>query len=130
MKMIWNLYKERINRINFFVGIIIVFLISGVVSSLMSILLFNAISDINTLGLYHSVMIIIVTLLIGIFACSLIVRRLHDLGKPSIWSLIALIPLFNMFYLLYLMLTAGENKDNKYGRKLSNSLSFKRIFNL
>jgi uncharacterized membrane protein YhaH (DUF805 family) len=46
---------------------------------------------------------------------AVVVRRLHDLGKSGWWYLIGLIPVAGAIWLLVLMLTEGQESDNKYG---------------
>ena len=56
--------------------------------------------------------------LCGIFhflpALSVLVRRLHDVGKSGWWYFIGLIPIVN-FWLLYLLCKDGDNGENSYG---------------
>ena len=56
--------------------------------------------------------------LCGIFhflpALSVLVRRLHDVGKSGWWNFIGLIPIVN-FWLLYLLCKDGDNGENSYG---------------
>jgi uncharacterized membrane protein YhaH (DUF805 family) len=43
------------------------------------------------------------------------IRRLHDVGKSGWMLLVSLIPLVGGIWLLVLMVTEGNNGDNKYG---------------
>ena len=56
--------------------------------------------------------------LCGIFhflpALSVLVRRLHDVGKSGWWYFIGLIPIVN-FWLLYILCKDGDNGENSYG---------------
>ena len=56
--------------------------------------------------------------LCGIFhflpALSVLVRRLHDVGKSGWWNFIGLIPIVN-FWLLYILCKDGDNGENSYG---------------
>ena len=56
--------------------------------------------------------------LCGIFhflpALSVLVRRLHDVGKSGWWYFIGLIPIVN-FWLLYILCKDGDNAENSYG---------------
>nr|WP_319484135.1 DUF805 domain-containing protein [uncultured Cohaesibacter sp.] len=45
---------------------------------------------------------------------SVMVRRLHDVGKSGWWWLISLFPLLNLYF-FYLLLKRGTNGPNKYG---------------
>ena len=48
-------------------------------------------------------------------ALSLVVRRLHDVGKSGWFYLIILIPLIGIIWLLVLCCTEGQKQDNKWG---------------
>ena len=48
-------------------------------------------------------------------ALSLVVRRLHDVGKSGWFYLIILIPLIGIIWLLILYCTEGQKQDNKWG---------------
>ena len=48
-------------------------------------------------------------------ALSLVVRRLHDVGKSGWFYLIILIPIIGVIWLLVLYCTEGQKKDNKWG---------------
>ena len=48
-------------------------------------------------------------------ALSLVVRRLHDVGKSGWFYLIILIPFIGIIWLLILYCTEGQNQDNKWG---------------
>jgi uncharacterized membrane protein YhaH (DUF805 family) len=58
-------------------------------------------------------------LLYGLFviipAISVVVRRLHDVGKSGGYYFIALIPLIGGIWLLVLMCTEGNSGANQYG---------------
>ena len=48
-------------------------------------------------------------------ALSLVVRRLHDVGKSGWFYLIILIPLIGIIWLLVFYCTEGQKQDNKWG---------------
>ena len=48
-------------------------------------------------------------------ALSLVVRRLHDVGKSGWFYLIILIPIIGVIWLLVLYCTEGQKQDNKWG---------------
>lgn len=50
------------------------------------------------------------------FSYSLYVRRLHDLGWSGKWQLLALIPLVSTFIGVQLLISPGDEKENKYGK--------------
>jgi uncharacterized membrane protein YhaH (DUF805 family) len=57
--------------------------------------------------------------LCGIFhflpSLSVLVRRLHDIGKSGWWFFIGYIPFIGNFWLLYLVCKDGDNRENSYG---------------
>ena len=57
--------------------------------------------------------------LCGIFhflpSLSVLVRRLHDVGKSGWWFLIGYVPFIGIFWLLYLLCKDGDHGENSYG---------------
>ena len=53
---------------------------------------------------------------------TLVVRRLHDLGKSGWWFLIGIIPLVGAIYLIYLFVQEGDSGENMYGSVPTNML--------
>ena len=57
--------------------------------------------------------------LCGIFhflpSLSLLVRRLHDVGKSGWWYFIGFIPFIGIIWLLYLLCKDGDHGENSYG---------------
>ena len=59
---------------------------------------------------------VVVGLIIGIATASLIVQRLHDLGRPGYHYWIMMIPIYNIiFFLFELCGKKGQIGSNKYG---------------
>jgi len=46
---------------------------------------------------------------------AVLVRRLHDIGKSSWWTCIAVIPFLGVIYLIFLLIKKDESEKNKYG---------------
>ena len=46
---------------------------------------------------------------------SVLVRRLHDIGKSGWWFFIGYVPFIGTFWLLYLVCKDGDNRENSYG---------------
>lgn len=67
----------------------------------------------------RQVLTLILSLALIVPSIAIGVRRLHDLGKPGWWFLIALIPLAGPIALIVLYCMKGENKDNKFGKKVA-----------
>ena len=57
--------------------------------------------------------------LCGIFhflpSLSLVVRRLHDVGKSGSWCLIGLIPIIGGVFLIVFLCSEGDKNENKWG---------------
>lgn len=53
------------------------------------------------------------------FGASLIIRRLHDLGKSGWYGILVFFPIIMWIFLLWLLVKQGE-EDNKYGPKQLN----------
>lgn len=57
--------------------------------------------------------------LCGIFhflpSFSVLVRRLHDIGKSGWWFFIGYVPFIGIFWLLYLVCKDGDHGENSYG---------------
>ena len=53
---------------------------------------------------------------------TLVVRRLHDVGKSGWWFFIGLIPLVGAIYLIYLFVQEGDSGENMYGSVPTNML--------
>ena len=57
--------------------------------------------------------------LCGIFhflpSLSLVVRRLHDVGKSGSWYLISLIPIIGNVFLIVFLCSEGDKNENKWG---------------
>ena len=57
--------------------------------------------------------------LCGIFhflpSLSLVVRRLHDVGKSGSWCLIGLIPIIGIVFLIVFLCSEGDKNENKWG---------------
>lgn len=75
----------------------------------------------------HMPLVIPLFLIIGLAAfvlgLSLMVRRLHDLGKEWFWVFLTFIPVVTFFFSLYLLFFKGEQRANLYGPVPNNSRS-------
>ncbi|HUD44913.1 MAG TPA: DUF805 domain-containing protein [Patescibacteria group bacterium] len=131
MKYIVNLFKGRINRRNYLLGLL--FYLS---LSMCSIVIVEIISSITSGSCNYpnnynypicgmSVVLYLVAFLLPIiFSYSLIVRRLHDLGWSAWSSLLLLVPFVNIYLYFCLYFGHGHQSDNKYGSKPSQKIRF------
>ena len=74
----------------------------------------NANNSIRDIMLYSGIEMIIVVIFF-IPLCTVIMRRLNDIGKSRMLLLIILIPLVGLLILLYFMTIDSEPSTNKYG---------------
>ena len=142
MKFITNLFKGRINRRNFLIGLIFYTFVFLIVLAIDSIISNSGIScnDINdhSISCSSSILIhhafkpnLVYGLISIIFFLSLASRRLHDLGRSLWFCLLFLVPSVNLLLYLYLCFKEGQQETNKYGNKPSKNIKFPGdIFNL
>lgn len=83
----------------FFLANLIISVVLSVVDGILGISLFGAIYG-------------LVLLVPGI---AVAVRRLHDINKPGLWLLVALVPLVGAIYLIYLYIQKGDEGKNDFG---------------
>lgn len=102
MQYILGLYKGRINRINYLVGIIIAIIVLIVIQEF--------IRKIENIPLLSGIILIVFI----VYIYSLVVRRLHDTGRSGWWALLGFIPFANCLLGLWLFFKGGEEKKNKY----------------
>ena len=133
-----RLFSGRLNRKNFIIAYLITSL-PGIVLTLFKI--YIALSapylvglsydtkpilpllDNNFVNIYKFVnnpVLQIVNLVFAAFSVSLIIRRLHDIGKTGWFILLAFIPFLNIIFVLYLLFTKGKPEDNIYGEAPSS----------
>jgi uncharacterized membrane protein YhaH (DUF805 family) len=62
-----------------------------------------------------NVIAIVVSVVGFILQSALMVRRLHDLGKPGWHYWLALVPFYNLYLALNLIFTQSVKGDNRYG---------------
>src|SRR5579863_7344169 len=113
----WNLYKNRLNRENYFCGMAV---------GILYIILFASMGTI--IGSFNIILraLLVAFWLISLhfFAFSLYIRRFHDFGRSGWWSLLLLIPLVGFITGLILLFIHGDETENKYGKQLPNELVF------
>lgn len=84
--------------------------------------------DMDMAGMLIAIPLLLIWGLAGfIFSLSLMVRRLHDLGKEWFWVFLAFIPVVTFFFSLYLLFFKGEQRANAYGPVPNNS---RKIFDV
>ncbi len=95
-------FDSRTNRREFWMFILINFLISIVISFVGNML------GLGFLSIIYSLAIFIPSIAVG-------ARRLHDVSKSGWMQLVALIPLVGIIWLIVLWAGEGDHGDNEYG---------------
>lgn len=65
-------------------------------------------------GFYIILIIYLVAIIIP--TISVIVRRMHDIGKSGFWIFIRLVPIIGGIWMLILLCTEGQMGENQYGK--------------
>jgi len=142
-----NLYKGRLDRLNYLWGSLIIGLGAAIITGILMMMgLLSSIKGIATMTdgaplqaqiafsgnfFVWLFILIVVGILVPLITTSFPVRRLHDLGKSGWYVLLLIIPLVNFFFQLYLLFAKGEAGDNTYGHAPKDKKPFfKEIFNL
>lgn len=103
-------FAGRLNRLNFLLGAISIFIFSAILTKL---------DGRDAWGIFSGIAVLVSLF----FGFSIYVRRLHDLGKTAWWALLMLVPLVNLFFFFYLLIQKGVGK-NKYGAATSEKVKF------
>jgi len=108
-----NLYNGRINRKNYFLGI----LFAGLTFLLSVMVIYALFSDSYSgeLALLGGIILVLVYIAYLTFLLSLHVRRFHDKGESGWRVFLFLVPLLNLIILLTLFFEKGQEENNKYG---------------
>ncbi|MBR2519568.1 MAG: DUF805 domain-containing protein [Selenomonadaceae bacterium] len=103
----------RLNRLRYLKYMILLALVAGVSTFVMSSMLTLFTGDPN------SPPVMLVTLMWALIAGAgnvmLMIRRLHDLGKHGMLWLIALIPVLGLIFSIYLFCAPGQVGWNQFG---------------
>ncbi len=104
----------RIGRLRYlaftFFSMVIVVLVSGVVTTVISPLLTEN-------GLADSSLLLMIVFNLPVLIVSLVMakRRLNDLDHPSWLALAMMVPAVNFFFGIYLLFASGSVRSNRYG---------------
>ena len=127
MQYIKRIYRGRINRRYYALGLLFVIFLTILVSSLVGVI--GSIIP----GRYPTISMIIFLFLVAtiiVHVFSLHVRRLHDLGIGAKWLFLSIIPGIGLIFLCYLLFAKGNKDINKYGEAVpENSKFFHTFFN-
>src|SRR6267142_493347 len=108
-----RLFRGRINRRNYFIGGLLLAIISVAANTLYKLLFSNL--HVQGLSIISIGIFTVITFLIILLNVSLNIQRLHDLGNSGFVLLLVLVPLVNILLILLLLFKSGEGKSNKYG---------------
>lgn len=103
-------FTGRLNRLNFLLGAISIFVISAILSKF---------DGRDAWGLFTGLAVLFSIF----FGFSLYIRRLHDISKSGWWSLLMLVPLVNIIFFFYLVFTDSTGK-NKFGAVPGKKIKF------
>lgn len=119
MNYLTNLFSSRLNRINFWAGLLFTFI---VLPPILTIL--------NEYWIYSLPIIEWVPLILAVTVLlSITTRRFHDVDKSG-WSILLLfIPILNFLVPIWLVSTKGTVGKNKFGEE-DKGFSIKSLFGL
>lgn len=103
---VMRLFLGRINRKVFITGYIAIFVLYNFLNFIFHRGFFSPLK-----GGFESFFY----LLLISFICSLVVRRLHDVGLSGWFVLIIFAPVFNILLTLFLLIKQGDKTANLYG---------------
>ena len=99
----WNNFDGRAARTEFWMFVLINFVVSLILSALG-----QKISIFGILSILYSLFVLIPAIAVG-------VRRLHDIGKSGWWYLIVFVPFLGALVLLYFFILDSQEGENEYG---------------
>lgn len=79
--------------------------------------------------IFITILVLLLFIVYMVFACSLYIRRWHDLGYSGWMALIQLIPLVNLVVLVYLFCARGDERPNVYGQSNVGKPFLRSLFN-
>src|SRR3989339_379580 len=122
---ILNLFKGRMNRLTYLVGMILYYLVAYFVnlffapvikSFLPGILQGISAGDIwsGSFTSFFAISIFVIIIFVPLF-CSLLIRRLHDINASGWFTLLLFVPLVNIILPIFLFFKKGTEGSNQYG---------------
>lgn len=120
MKYFLRLFSSRINRKNFWGGLVFILLLFPIILMVVNPLL-------EVAGVYSSVFEWVPLSIFILMALSISIRRLHDTDKSGFYLLLLLVPIVNFLVPVWLVFSKGSVGNNRYGNR-DNGFSVKSIF--
>lgn len=105
-----RLFNGRLNRINFLIGNIILYVSIFALAFVLNDVAYNIVAYIITI----------------VYSLSLYIRRFHDLSKNGWYVLIGLIPIINIILLFWLLLARGVGGANRFGKQPLKGVNIKK----
>lgn len=118
-------FGGRIGRLGYFLGhVYIAFTLAAFLILMFVIAPALSLLDDGPLRIILSIPLFLigatVIALILLAQISLIIRRLHDLGRPWFWILLTLLPVVDFIFALYLIFVPGQEGSNQWGEPMSS----------
>jgi len=110
-----NLFRGRIKRLEYFLGVILFPIIIFYIYFYSVDLIFSLVAP-NSIFIY-STFLLVPTILLLFFAMALSIRRLHDISWNGIAVILIFIPILGQLFFLILLFVSGDKKENIYGHK-------------
>lgn len=107
MNYFQNLFTGRLNRINFWIGLLFMGLVFPLVLSLLLELELFSFPVIEWVPFAYLILMLL----------SIIARRFHDIGKSGWYLFLLLIPVVNFVVPIWLVSTKGTLGENIYGEQ-------------
>ncbi len=121
---ITNLFSGRLSRRSYIIGLFCVYAVTILLGIVIKMVMDSGVPVIGVL-MYYVVLIASIVLPI-----SLLIRRLHDVGKSGWFGLLLLVPIVNLYVIYLLLIKTGDAGNNTYGAPPSNAKFPKEILGL
>ena len=108
----WFSARGRVSRRQYLFSVLAIFLLTFGWFYIGGLMAFNDDLAVKTTG-----MMVFVTTLVagGVVNTFLVIRRLHDLGKPGTHGWLLLVPMYSIYLQLVLLFAKGVTGNNQYG---------------
>lgn len=108
-------FKGRLNRLKYFLILLIVNVIMYAIYFVLGMLLGTSAADAETGAGLAGMIGFIVSIIAAVVCAFAVVKRLHDIERPGAHFWMLLIPVYNIILLLILFFKKGTAGKNKYG---------------
>lgn len=107
-------FSGRVGRMNFFIGLLVSVVLLTILKSLVD-------EFPGVLAIIFGIVTMVAAIWVVVFAISLYIRRLHDVGWSGWWTLLTLVPLVNLVLFLILLFMPGKKENSTYGAETIES---------